>query len=80
MVSLNIDNLLLRGSSLKNTEYIYGVVIYTGHETRVMQNSAHAKYKFSKLEVMTNKAIVVILCIQFLLSLIGGILGDDWLR
>lgn len=37
---LGIDQMLLRGSSLRNTEYIYGVVIFTGHETKIMKNSA----------------------------------------
>jgi len=63
MLSLDVDNILLRGSSLKNTEYIYGVVIFTGHDTKVMRNSANPKYKFSKLEHMTNRAILAILCI-----------------
>jgi phospholipid-transporting ATPase len=28
--------ILLRGSLLQNTKWIYGVVIYTGHETKLM--------------------------------------------
>ena len=35
LVSLSNDNVLLRGMSLKNTEYITGVVVYTGHETKI---------------------------------------------
>ena len=31
IVPLNVENLLLRGSSLKNTEYVYGVAVFTGH-------------------------------------------------
>lgn len=38
--SLSVNNLLLRGSSLKNTEWIVGLVVYTGNETRIQQNSA----------------------------------------
>ncbi|KAJ8445404.1 hypothetical protein Cgig2_031217 [Carnegiea gigantea] len=33
---LSPNQLLLRGCSLRNTEYIVGVVIYTGHETKVV--------------------------------------------
>lgn len=40
-ICLNIDQILLRGSSLKNTEYVYGVAIYTGHQTKVMMNSSN---------------------------------------
>jgi len=34
----DINNILLRGGTLKNTEYIYGIVIYTGVETKIMKN------------------------------------------
>ena len=39
-LSLSIDNLLLRGCSLRNTEYVYGMVVYQGHDTKIMRNSA----------------------------------------
>ena len=34
-VPLNINNVLLRGMSLKNTEDILGCVVYTGHDTKI---------------------------------------------
>lgn len=34
-VSLSADNLLLRGSSLRNTDYVIGIVIYAGNETKI---------------------------------------------
>lgn len=37
-VYFDINNILLRGGTLKNIDYIYGVVIYTGKETKMMQN------------------------------------------
>ncbi len=59
-ISLSIDNLLLRGSSLKNTEYIYGITIFQGHDTKVMKNSAGGRYKFSQLEKYTNISILIV--------------------
>ena len=44
-ISLTLDNFLLRGSRLKNTEWIYGVVTHTGHDTRIMRNSVNSKQK-----------------------------------
>ena len=35
---VGVDQILLRGSNLRNTEYIYGLVVFTGHETKVMKN------------------------------------------
>lgn len=37
--SLDYSNFLCRGSSLRNTDWVLGVVVYTGHETRIMMNS-----------------------------------------
>jgi phospholipid-transporting ATPase len=77
-LALSAENLLLRGSSLRNTEFVYGVAVFTGKDTKIMQNSAHAKYKFSELEKNTNKAILIVLVTQLLLSLIAGFLGFLW--
>lgn len=49
--SLNFDNFLHRGSSLRNTEWIIGVPIYCGHDTKVMMNSSNSHYKKSSIDV-----------------------------
>lgn len=48
---LGVDQVLLRGSSLRNTDWIYGVAIYTGHDSKVMMNSQNSKPKLSKIEI-----------------------------
>ena len=58
--SLDHNNLLLRGTSLRNTDWVYGLVIYSGHDTRIMMNSSKARTKFSNLETQTNRQIVFI--------------------
>ena len=35
-IPLGTDQILLRGSQLKNTIWIYGIVIYSGHDTKLM--------------------------------------------
>lgn len=42
---LGIEHILLRGARLKHTEWIYGVVLYTGHETKLLLNSSAAPIK-----------------------------------
>lgn len=49
-VSLNADNILLKGSILRNTDFVYGICVYTGHHTKIMMNSAQPKTKLSDLE------------------------------
>lgn len=71
--------MILRGCRLRNTEFVYGITVFTGHDSKVMMNSTRAKYKFSSLESMSNKAILAVLCIQFILAIMGGMVGTSWL-
>lgn len=75
---LYYENFLLRGSSLRNTDWIYGVVTYTGHDTRIMRNSTSARAKYSRVEKQTNINIIFIFCLQLLLCLVATIVGTIW--
>lgn len=44
------SNFLLRGSSLRNTEFAIGIAVYVGANTRIMRNSVQSRNKKSKLE------------------------------
>lgn len=43
-----------------NTESVYGVVVYSGHDTKIMLNSVKGRQKKSRLEEMMNTFIFVI--------------------
>jgi phospholipid-transporting ATPase len=72
---LSADNIVLRGCTLKNTDWVEGVVIFTGHDTKLMRNSAQATHKFSRLERSANLAVVVILALQLTLATIAASVG-----
>lgn len=38
-VPLGPDQILLRGAQLRNTAWMYGLVVFTGHETKLMRNA-----------------------------------------
>ena len=78
VVSLNNEQMLLRGSSLRNTEFIYGIVVFTGHETKIMKNSVGSRAKFSKLERALNIYIFLIVMIQLTVSVIAAIFNTVW--
>jgi phospholipid-transporting ATPase len=50
-VALDYSNFALRGCSLKNTEFIVGVAVYVGADTRIMRNSTQSRPKKSDLEM-----------------------------
>lgn len=49
-IALTYDNFCLRGSTLRNTNYIVGLVVYTGMDTKIMKNSVIGPVKKSSLE------------------------------
>ena len=63
-ISIDNNGFVLRGCVLRNTSYIYGVVTYNGHESKIMLNSVNAKPKMSLLEKMMNRQIIYIAIIQ----------------
>ena len=51
------DQILLRGAQLRNTEWIYGLVIYSGHDSKLLQNASRAPLKRSRMDHVTNKQV-----------------------
>lgn len=70
---LGPNHILLRGCSLRNTEYIVGTVIFTGHETKVMMNAMNVPSKRSTLERKLDKVIATLFGVLLSMCLIGAI-------
>ncbi|XP_047023522.1 probable phospholipid-transporting ATPase IA isoform X4 [Helicoverpa zea] len=79
-IPLGLDQMLLRGSMLRNTNYIYGVVVYTGHETKLMKNSTKAPLKRSSIDRQTNTHILMLFLILLTLSLLSAGFNELWMR
>uniref|UniRef100_W5MRY2 Phospholipid-transporting ATPase n=1 Tax=Lepisosteus oculatus TaxID=7918 RepID=W5MRY2_LEPOC len=75
---LGSENLLLRGATLKNTEYIYAVAIYTGMETKMALNYQSKSQKRSAVEKSMNAFLIVYLCILISKALINTVLKYVW--
>ncbi|XP_019251739.1 PREDICTED: probable phospholipid-transporting ATPase 8 isoform X2 [Nicotiana attenuata] len=70
---LSVQQILLRDSKLRNTDYVYGVVIFTGHDTKVMQNSTDPPSKRSAIEKRMDKIIYVLFGTLITIAFIGSI-------
>ena len=68
IINLDYNNFLLRGCSLRNTDYIYGIAIYPGHKTKIMLNSIGARSKNSRVTNMMNTQLMLVVLIQIILS------------
>ncbi|KAL8927553.1 MAG: hypothetical protein Q9208_002358 [Pyrenodesmia sp. 3 TL-2023] len=69
------DQLLLRGAVLRNTPWIHGVVVFTGHETKLMRNATATPIKRTQVERMVNLQILMLVGILVVLSIISSV-GD----
>ncbi|XP_048228704.1 putative phospholipid-transporting ATPase 9 [Ricinus communis] len=70
---LSPQQLLLRDSKLRNTDYVFGVVVFTGHDTKVMQNSTAPPSKRSRIERKMDLIVYVLLSFVFTMALVGSI-------
>uniref|UniRef100_A0AC35U092 Phospholipid-transporting ATPase n=1 Tax=Rhabditophanes sp. KR3021 TaxID=114890 RepID=A0AC35U092_9BILA len=73
MRPLSVNQLLLRGAAVKNTKWVTGVAIYTGHDAKSLMNSRTAPLKRSYIDTMTNNRIIVLFGILVLLAGISTI-------
>ena len=74
----NIKNLLLKGSTLRNTSYIIGIAIYTGHSCKVMKNAKDPKTKISKLMKTMNYLLFSIIVYLSSVCIIFSFIYLSW--
>ncbi|XP_068083348.1 probable phospholipid-transporting ATPase IA isoform X2 [Anabrus simplex] len=79
-VALGPDQVLLRGAMLRNTSWVFGLVIYTGHETKLMKNSTSAPLKRSTVDRLTNTQILMLFFILIVLCLLSAICNEIWTK
>ncbi|PQQ13305.1 hypothetical protein Pyn_01681 [Prunus yedoensis var. nudiflora] len=62
--------LLLRDSKLRNTDYIYGVVIFSGPDSKAVRNSTRSPSKRSRIERKMDLVIYLLFTMLLLISLV----------
>lgn len=77
-VPLGPDQILPRGAQLRNTQWVHGIVVYTGHDTKLMQNSTRPPLKLSNVERITNFQILVLFGCLLAISLVCSIGQTIW--
>ena len=76
---LQPDQLLLRGATLRNTPWVHGVVVFTGHETKLMRNANATPIKRTAIEKQLNSQVLMLIGILLILSVISSV-GDLVIR
>ena len=72
-ISLSAKQLLLKGAKLKNTKWVIGIVVYVGHDCKIMKNAKDPVTKYSSLEKLMNYGLIAIFIFQAILCLLSAI-------
>ncbi|KAI5795514.1 hypothetical protein EDC01DRAFT_614606 [Geopyxis carbonaria] len=78
---VSINNLLLRGCTLRNTDWCIGVVAFTGDETKIMMNAGITPSKRSRITRELNWNVIMNFGILLIMCLLSGIVqGVTWAK
>lgn len=72
--------LLLRGCVLRNTAWVCGLVVFTGHQSKVMMNSTAAPSKRSTLEQQLDLLIIFMFGLLASMCLVDAIGSAVWIN
>ncbi|XP_053505016.1 phospholipid-transporting ATPase IC [Ictalurus furcatus] len=64
---LELDNMLLRGCKLRNTEECRGIVIFAGADTKIMRNGGKTRFKRTKIDYLMNYMVYSIFVMLILI-------------
>ncbi|XP_067412224.1 probable phospholipid-transporting ATPase IM [Emydura macquarii macquarii] len=75
---LNNEKMLLRGCVLRNTEWCFGMVIFAGPDTKLMQNSGRTKFKRTSIDRLMNTLVLWIFGFLVCMGIILAIGNAIW--
>lgn len=72
---ITANELLLRGCALRNTEWVIGIVVFTGKDTKIMMNGGDTPSKRSKIEKETNVNVAIMFIILLIMCISCAVAG-----
>ena len=75
---LSLKNIILRGCTIRSTDFVYGLVINTGHDTKIMQSMVQTRAKLSILDRTINRMLFGFVLLEISICILGAGLAYDW--
>ncbi|XP_056307236.1 phospholipid-transporting ATPase ID-like [Danio aesculapii] len=75
---LDNEKMLLRGCVLRNTEWCFGLVIFAGLQTKLMQNCGRTKFKRTSIDKLMNTLVLWIFGFLICMGIILAIGNTIW--
>ena len=76
-LALTSEQLMQQACTVVNTDWVYGLVVYTGNETKFGNNKGAPPSKLAAVDHFINAVAVWVFAFQFLLVIIFGLVGDS---
>jgi len=71
--TLTIDNFIPRGATLKHVDWVFGLIVFTGSDTKIMLNSNYNRHKISYMEYLINLYFIFSFFIVFFMAIINTV-------
>uniref|UniRef100_A0A8C7TNH3 Phospholipid-transporting ATPase n=1 Tax=Oncorhynchus mykiss TaxID=8022 RepID=A0A8C7TNH3_ONCMY len=76
--SLDNERILLRGCTLRNTQWCFGLVVFGGPDTKLMQNCGRTTFKRTSIDRLMNVLVLSIFGFLMIMCLILAIGNGIW--
>lgn len=78
--SISINNILLRGCTLRNTKWVVGIVVFTGDDTKIMLNAGITPTKQSRMSRELNYYVLMNFILLFIICFAAGLVNGLYYR
>ena len=73
--SISVHSVLFRGVSTHYTDSVYGIVLRTGHDTKIMKNVRQTPSKLTTFDKNLNRILIIVFVFKMILCLLSTFLG-----
>jgi phospholipid-transporting ATPase len=76
---LTTQQILLRGSQLRNCDFVFGACVYAGIDTKIIRNLNNSGLKFSTMEWKLNRLLMLMFCYNAVIFTVSVVFGTRWI-
>ena len=80
MIPLSKENFVPRGCVLRLTQSVSALVVYTGSETKMIQNATKPRFKYTEIDRFLSRLVIVLVGVLFTLACLFDIGSYFWYR
>jgi len=77
---ITLKNVIFRGSTIQTTKWVYGLVLNTGNDTKVMQSMRRPPLKVSSVDKETNRLILFCCLVLVIMCFTASFLNISWAK